>query len=88
MNAPLRFNEALLITDRAFQPLQCIAWTQESNGELNFTVIDRISNRTLGRKQLSHATYSDPQQLAAIIQQTRQELCENGIFLAPWSMPD
>ena len=27
MNATLRFNEALLITGRAFQPYQCVAWS-------------------------------------------------------------
>ena len=28
MNATLRFNEALLITGRAFQPYQCVAWSE------------------------------------------------------------
>ncbi len=28
MNATLRFNEALLITGRAFQPSQCVAWSE------------------------------------------------------------
>ncbi|MFC2972411.1 hypothetical protein ACFOJE_09350 [Azotobacter bryophylli] len=88
MNAPLRFNEALLITDRAFHPLQCIAWAHEGDGELSLTVIDRTSTRTLGRKRISTAAYSDPLQLAAFIQQTRQELSEVGIDLAPWRMPD
>lgn len=27
MHTPLRINEALLITDRAFKPFQCVAWT-------------------------------------------------------------
>lgn len=88
MNSPLRFNEALLIADRAFKPLQCIAWAQESNGELNLTVIDRTSTRTLGRKRIPNTAYSDPRQLAAIIQQTRQELSAVGASLAPWSMPE
>ena len=41
MNSPLRFNDALLITDRAFKPFHCVAWTLlEGNGELSITVVD------------------------------------------------
>lgn len=88
MTTRLRFNEALLIANRAFKPLQCIAWTQEINSELNLTVMDRVNTRTLGHKRIPCSTYSDPQKLAAVIQQTRQELTQQGITLAPWNMPD
>ena len=47
---PLRINEALLITDRAFKPFQCVAWTlPEGNGEVSITVVDRDEARLLGR---------------------------------------
>ena len=63
MNTPLRFNEALLIADRAFRPFQCVAWApQDGTGIVNISVVDRTSTRLLGR-QLSSATYTDPQQL-------------------------
>ena len=88
MNTPLRFNEALLIADRAFRPFQCVAWApQDGTGVVNISVIDRTSNRLLGR-QLSSATYSDPQQLEVALQRYRDELRSQGFDLAPWSMPE
>jgi len=89
MNAPLRFNEALLIAGRAFQPFQCVAWAQqEGNCELNLSVIDRTSTRLLGRTRIPSATYRDPVKLAEVLTRTRQELSREGVALAPWSMPE
>ena len=49
MNAPLRFNEALLIAGHAFEPFQCVAWAaQDGHGEVSLTVIDRTNTR-IGR---------------------------------------
>ncbi|MFV3386968.1 hypothetical protein ACNFCJ_16350 [Pseudomonas sp. NY15364] len=88
MNTPLRFNEALLIADRAFRPLQCVAWApQDGTGVVSISVIDRTNTRLLGR-QLSSATYSDPQQLEDALQRSREELSSQGFDLAPWSMPE
>lgn len=89
MNAPLRFNEALLIADRAFQPFQCVAWApQDGTGMLSLTVIDRTGTRLLGRTQLTSSIYSDPEQLARVLTQSRNELSQQGFDLAPWSMPE
>lgn len=89
MNAPLRFNDALLIADRAFQPFQCVAWApQDGTGNLSLSVIDRTSTRLLGRTQLSCSTYSDPAQLATALQQSREQLSQQGLALEPWSMPE
>jgi hypothetical protein len=89
MNAPLRFNEALLIADRAFKPFQCVAWSpQDGTGELSLTVIDRTSTRLLGRTQLPSSIYSDPDKLAKVLEESRQELSQQGFDLAPWSMPE
>ncbi|QLC72428.1 hypothetical protein LPB260_16770 [Pseudomonas sp. LPB0260] len=89
MDAPLRFNEALLIADRAFKPFQCVAWSpQDGTGELSLTVIDRTSTRLLGRTQLPSSIYSDPDKLAKVLEQSRQELSKQGFNLAPWSMPE
>jgi hypothetical protein len=89
MNAPLRFNEALLIADRAFKPFQCVAWSpQDGTGELSLTVIDRTSTRLLGRTQLPSSIYSDPDKLAKVLEKSRQELSQQGFDLAPWSMPE
>ncbi|UTW07934.1 hypothetical protein [Pseudomonas benzenivorans] len=89
MNAPLRFNEALLIADRAFKPFQCVAWSpQDSTGELNLTVIDRTSTRLLGRTRLPSSIYSDPDKLAQELKKSRDELSRQGFDLAPWSMPE
>ena len=89
MNAPLRFNEALLIADRAFQPFQCVAWApQDGTGMLSLTVIDRTSTRLLGRTQLSSSIYSDPEKLAQVLKQSRDALSQQGFDLAPWSMPE
>ncbi len=88
MNTPLRVNEALLITGRAFQPLQCIAWAaQDGHGELSITVVDR-TQRPLERTRLSHSTYRDPQQLAAVLHRSRDQLQQQGVDLAPWNMPE
>lgn len=89
MNAPLRFNEALLIADRAFQPFQCVAWApQDGSGELSLTVMDRTTTRLLGRTQLSCNTYSDPIKLASVLKKSRDELSQQGFDLEPWSMPE
>jgi len=86
MSNPLRFNEALIIANRAFKPLQCIAWVQEVNSELNLTVVDRANTRTLDHRCIPCSTYSDPQKLSVVIQQARQELAGRGVSLAPWDM--
>ena len=87
MNAPLRFNEALLIAGHAFEPFQCVAWAaQDGHGELSLTVIDRISNR-IGRKQIPRSACADAKQLASLLAQARAELSEEGYALQPWVMP-
>lgn len=89
MNAPLRFNEALLIADRAFQPFQCVAWTpQDGTGNLSLSVIDRTNTRVLGRTQLSSSVYSDPVQFADLLKHSREQLCQQGFTLDAWSMPE
>ncbi|UVE19514.1 hypothetical protein NVV93_09140 [Pseudomonas sp. LS44] len=89
MNSPLRFNEALLIAGRAFQPFQCVAWTApDGTGELSLTVIDRTNTRLLGRTLLSSSIYSDPDQLACELKKSREELSQQGYDLEPWQMPE
>jgi hypothetical protein len=84
----LRFNDVLLIVDRAFQPFQCVAWTQQvGSGDLNLSVIDRTSTSLLGRTQLAANTYSDPALLANVLQQSREQLSQQGYALEPWCMP-
>ena len=79
MNTPLRFNEALLIADRAFRPFQCVAWApQDGTGVVSISVIDRTNTRLLGRAG----------QLEAALQRSRDELRSQGFDLAPWSMPE
>ena len=88
MSNNLRFNDALLIADRAFRPFQCVAWApQPGSGELSISVIDRSSTRLLGRTKLSASTYSDAEQLASVLQQSRAALSEQGYALEPWTMP-
>lgn len=89
MNAPLRFNEALLIAGRAFEPFQCVAWApQDGTGTLSLTVVDRTSTRLLGRTQLTCSTYSDPVQLATELKKSRDALSRQGYDLKPWCMPE
>jgi hypothetical protein len=88
MNTLLRVNEALLIAGRAFQPFQCVAWTQQDgSGELSLTVIDRTNTR-VGQTRLSSSTYRDPAQLADVLTQSREQLSRQGYDLEPWSMPE
>ncbi|MCH2341881.1 hypothetical protein ACGFZ7_09820 [Pseudomonas sp. NPDC047963] len=88
MNSPLRFNDALLITDRAFKPFQCVAWTQlEGNGELSITVLDGSESRTVGHCKLASHVYSDPIKLGQSLEQARADLSRQGVQLAPWHMP-
>lgn len=87
MNAPLRFNDALLIAGHAFEPFQCVAWApQDGNGELSLTVIDRTSNR-IGRRQIARSTYSDANRLANELELARAEISNEGHRLEPWTMP-
>ncbi|AEF22260.1 MULTISPECIES: hypothetical protein [Pseudomonas] len=89
MNASLRFNDALLIADRAFQPFHCVAWApQDGTGVLNLTIVDRTSTPLIDRKQLTSSIYSDPQELAKALKTSRDELSRKGFDLAPWSMPE
>lgn len=89
MNSTLRFNDALLIADHAFHPFQCIAWTpQPGSGELSLSIVDRAHSRLLGRTQLKASAYSDPVQLASVLQKSRDELSQQGYALDPWSMPE
>ncbi len=88
MNNELRINEALLIAGNAFQPFQCVAWAaQDGYGELSLSVIDRTFGRVLGRTRLASQNYRNPQSLAKALQQSRQDLAEQGYHLEPWSMP-
>lgn len=88
MNAPLRFNDALLIADQAFLPFDCVAWTpQEGSSTVSISVVDRRNTRVLGRTLLSSDIYRDPVQLAQALNQSREELRSKGVALAPWSMP-
>ncbi|MFJ7882812.1 hypothetical protein ACIQYF_04770 [Pseudomonas sp. NPDC096917] len=87
MNAPLRFNEALLIAGHAFEPFQCVAWAaQDGHGELSLTVIDRTSTR-IGRKHIPRSACSDAAQLEHLLAQARTELSNEGYTLKPWAMP-
>ena len=89
MNAPLRFNEALLIADLAFQPFQSVACApQDASGNLRLPLIDPTSTRLLGRTQLSSSIYSDPVQFADMLKQSREQLSQQGFALEPWSMPE
>ncbi len=86
MNAPLRFNEALLIANHAFTPLQCVAWTpQNGTDELSLTVIDRTST-PLVKKRLSSLNI-DADQFELLIKEARSELEKQGHQLQGWSMP-
>ncbi|MCS3468839.1 hypothetical protein ACCD10_07460 [Pseudomonas sp. Pseusp122] len=87
MNAPLRFNDVLLIAGNAFKPFQCVAWApQDGNGVLNLTVVDRMSAR-IGRKQIPSSAYSDKAQLANWLEEARAEISNEGYDLKPWTMP-
>jgi hypothetical protein len=87
MNAPLRFNDALLIAGHAFEPFRCVAWApQDGNGELSLTVVDRTSTR-ISRKQIPSSAYCDPKQLAQLLEQARAEISDEGYRLEPWTMP-
>lgn len=88
MNSPLRFNDALLITDRAFKPFQCVAWTLlEGNGELSITVLDNSESRAVGHCKLSSSVYTDPVKLGESLKRARANLSRQGVKLAPWQMP-
>ena len=87
MNAPLRFNEALLIAGHAFEPFQCGAWAaQDGHGELSLTVIDRTNNH-IGRKQIPRSACADAAQLESLLAQARAEISSEGYKLQPWVMP-
>lgn len=88
MSTLLRVNEALIIAGRAFQPFQCVAWSQQDGaGELNLTVIDRTNTR-VGQTRIASSTYRDPAQLASALRQSREQLSQQGYSLEPWSMPE
>ncbi|SEI20979.1 hypothetical protein NLK61_26590 [Pseudomonas fuscovaginae UPB0736] len=84
MNAPLRFNEALLMAGNAFKPFQCVAWTAQDKGDLSLTVIDRTNN-SIDRRQISCSDYSNLAQLKSLLEQARAELSKKGYDLQPWT---
>lgn len=87
MDATLRVNEALLIAGHAFEPFQCVAWTQQDgDGALSITVIDHTSHN-LCRAQLPASAYSNPARLASALEAVRAGLSSHGHALQPWSMP-
>lgn len=89
MNSPLRFNDALLITDRAFKPFQCVAWSLlEGNGDLSITLVDGAESRQVGRCKLPSSIYTDPVKLGETLEQAREDLTREGIRFAPWHMPE
>ncbi len=89
MNAPLRINDALLITDRAFKPFQCVAWTlPEGNGEVSITVVDSALARPLGRCKMSSSVYTDPVKLGEALERSREQMTRDGIHFSPWHMPE
>ncbi|MBN0742358.1 hypothetical protein JTL98_35600, partial [Pseudomonas aeruginosa] len=51
------------------------------------SVVDRTGTRLLGRARIPSSAYSDPEQLAGLLQQAREELSHNGYNLQDWSMP-
>ena len=70
MNATLRINDALLITDRAFKPFQCVAWTlHEGNGDIWLAALDyperyagwiMIEEKAEGGDMLAHIARERP----------------------------
>ncbi|GLU41840.1 hypothetical protein Pssp01_59330 [Pseudomonas sp. NBRC 100443] len=90
MNATLRFNEALLITGRAFQPFHCVTWIDQSGGDgsLDLSVLDRTGTRLLGLTRIPCTEYSDPARLADLLTQAREELNREGYDLQEWHMPE
>ncbi|MBB4867701.1 hypothetical protein HNP46_006620 [Pseudomonas nitritireducens] len=88
MHATLRFNEALLITGRAFQPFQCVTWVdQGGDGSLDLSVLDRTGARLLGLTHIPSSAYSNRQQLENLLTQAREELNREGHSLQDWHMP-
>ena len=88
MHATLRFNEALLITGRAFQPFHCVTWVdQGGDGSLDLSVLDRTGTRLLGLTRIPSSAYSDPEQLEGLLNQARDELNREGYRLQEWHMP-
>ena len=72
MNTPLRFNEALLIADRAFRPFQCVAWApQDGTGVVSISVIvsfeRRYHHHFLLRQRPSAAEISRYQQVHGVV---------------------
>ncbi|SDH80478.1 hypothetical protein [Pseudomonas panipatensis] len=89
MNATLRFNEALLITGRAFQPFNCVTWVdQGGDGSLDLSVLDRTGTRLLGLTRIPSSAYSNREQLADLLIHAREELNREGYDLQDWRMPE
>ncbi|KAF1053208.1 MAG: hypothetical protein GAK43_01542 [Stenotrophomonas maltophilia] len=89
MNATLRFNEALLITGRAFQPFHTVTWVnQAGDGSLDLSVLDRTGARLLGLTSIPCMAYSNPEQLADLLEEARATLSRGGHDLQEWHMPE
>ncbi|MCY1401157.1 hypothetical protein D9M71_162690 [compost metagenome] len=64
-----------------------MAWDSPTGtGELSLAVIDKTSTK-LSSKQVPSSIYSDPNQLAGLIEEVRAELRQKGYTLQPWTMP-
>jgi hypothetical protein len=88
MHATLRFNEALLITGRAFEPFQCVTWVnQGGDGSLDLSVLDRTGTRLLGLTRIPSSEYSNRNKLEDLLIHARDELNREGYRLQEWHMP-
>ena len=88
MNTSLSFNEALLITDNAFKPLQCIAWTlQEGTGEVSISVMDELANPLISSYRIPQHVFNCAKQLNETLSHKRQKLLQLGLQLDEWHMP-
>ena len=88
MNTSLSFNEALLITDNAFKPLQCIAWTlQEGTGEVSISVMDTFANPVISSYSIPSHVLTSSSLLNKVLSEKRQQLQQQGLKLNVWSMP-
>lgn len=85
MNAPLRFNEALIIAGYAFKPYQFVTCADQHDGGFTLSIVDDDGIRLHGVR-VPGAVFSDPTQLKDILESARQSLRHSGHELQDWDM--
>lgn len=84
---PLDLDNAMLLAGEAFLPYGCVTSANPDDDSFSLTVMSGSGEEVLRISDIPHGRYADPERLAAVLAQARQDLERQGCPLDAWSMP-